>query len=130
MWLPTLSGRAKAIIVIIVICLVLLNAYANMPHQEIEPGKELTVDLIYDSPELSINSSISVQWVPNEDAITYCKVDLQTETQFIWRYDLKEQTKEILIDSKNISVLEEPETEAHFALQNYLWSPMEKKILF
>jgi len=129
MRIETLSRRAKDIVVVIAIGLVLLAVYATIPRQEKESGKELTVDLIYDSPELSVNDLIGVRWVPNGDAFTYYQADPQTKRRYVLRYDLKEQKKEILIDSKNTPVLEEPEIEKRFALPNYLWSPTGKEIL-
>jgi dipeptidyl-peptidase-4 len=114
------------------VTLVLLAAYASMPHQRIESGKKLTLDLIYGSAELSGNDLIGVQWAPNRDAFTYYQSSPQDAILYIWSYDVKTQTREVLIDSDKTSVLEEPRSvgpENRFFVPNYVWSPTGKEIL-
>jgi dipeptidyl-peptidase-4 len=101
-------------------------------HQEVETGKELTVDLIYDSQELVSSDVAGAQWAPNGDTFTYYQPSPQNGSRYIWSYDLKTRTKAVLIDSNKTPVLEEPQSvgpEKRFALPNYLWSPTGREIL-
>jgi dipeptidyl-peptidase-4 len=129
----TVFGRkVKAILVVMAVVLVLLTAYASIPPQRTESGKKLTLDLIYDSPELSGNHLIGVQWTPNGEAFTYYQPSPQKAARYIWRYDLKTGAREILVDSNRTPVLEEPQSvgpENRFFVPNYLWSPTGKEIL-
>lgn len=126
------SSKAKAIAVIMVVVLVVLAAYVSIPRQQMEPEKKLTVDLIYDSPELTSNDLIAVQWAPNRDAFTYYQPSPHNDSRYVWSYDLETQTKEVLIDSNKTPGLGEPQSvgpENRFLLPNYLWSPTGKEIL-
>ena len=129
----TVFGRkVKAILVVMAVVLVLLTAHASIPPQRIESGKKLTLDLIYDSPELSGNHLIGVQWTPNGEAFTYYQPSPQKAARYIWRHDLKTGAREILVDSNRTPVLEEPQSvgpENRFFVPNYLWSPTGKEIL-
>jgi dipeptidyl-peptidase-4 len=119
-------------LVLVLVALVLLAAYASIPHQRMESSKRLTLDLIYSSSELSGNHLTGVQWAPNGHAFTYYQPSLQNATQYIWSYDLKTQTREVLIDSDKTPVLEEPRSvgpENRFFIPNHLWSPTGKEIL-
>ena len=104
---------------------------STSPH-EVETGKELTVDLIYDSQELVSRDVAGAQWAPNGDTFTYYQPSPQNGSRYIWSYDLKTRTKAVLIDSNKTPVLEEPLSvgpEKRFAVPNYLWSPTGKEIL-
>ncbi len=124
--------KVKFILVLVVVALVLLAAYATIPRQGIEQGKKLTLDLIYGSSELSGNHLMGVQWAPSGDAFTYYQPSPQNATRYILSYDLKTRTKAVLIDSNRTPFLEEPQSvgpENRFFVPNYLWSPTGKEIL-
>ena len=92
-------------------------------------GKDLTLDLLYESSELSGKDLVDVQWTPAGDAFTYFQCSSQNDSRYVWSYDLKTRTKEVLIDSNYTPVLGIPEMEKLFALSVYLWSPTGKDIL-
>jgi tricorn protease-like protein len=122
-----LNKKAKAVAVsltALALLQILSGCVAKPQH-----NRRLTVELIYGSQELLGKDVIGVQWTLDGEGFTYYQPDPQTGRPCVWKYDLGTRKKEKLLDSKNIEVLEQPESEKRFTLSNYFWSPSGKAIL-
>jgi dipeptidyl-peptidase-4 len=90
----------------------------------------LTVEDIYENPALQSKSISGVQWTPDGNKFTYFQKDEQSGKLSIWSFDAKSRVRELFIDSGKVPVLQERIREKRFSMDNYLWSPNQKDILF
>ncbi|MFQ5627902.1 MAG: S9 family peptidase [bacterium] len=92
--------------------------------------KMLTVEDIYENPDLQGKSISGVQWAPDGNKFTYFQKDEKSGKLSIWNFDAKSRQREIFIDSDKVDILQERTQEKRFVLDNYIWSPNRKDILF
>lgn len=90
--------------------------------------KQLSVETIFGTRELSGTLPSAVQWTPDGKAFTYFRRS-EEGTLNIWRYDPASKQRSILLDSKKVAILAEQKQEKRFVLGNYFWSPDGKSIL-
>lgn len=110
--------------ILLVLSLMFLGAEATLGQ------KQLTVEDIYENPELRGRSFAGVQWMPDGSGFTYFQPDANEKELIIWRYEIKSQQKQPFLTSKQIPVLQSPRQEKRFTLGNYIWSPDYESVLF
>lgn len=90
----------------------------------------LTVEDIYENQALQSKSVSGIQWLPDGSKFTYFQKAEDTGNLNIWSFDVKSRQREIFISSDEVPVLQERDQEKRFSLDNYIWAPNRRDILF
>lgn len=92
-----------------------------------ERTKEFTVEDIFGTSKFISKSIRGVQWIEGGKAYSYLETDTTTKSTDIWRYEVATGSKSKLVSAEKLVA---KEGDKPYRIQNYIWSPDEKKILF
>jgi dipeptidyl-peptidase-4 len=92
-----------------------------------ERTKEFTVEDIFGTQKFSAKSIRGFQWIKEGKAYSYLETDTAKKQTDIWKYDVATGNKTKLVDASKLVLKED---EKPFRIQNYIWSPDEKNLLF
>ncbi len=92
-----------------------------------ERTKEFTVDDIYASRTFSSQGYRSIRWIEGGKASSYLETDSLTKSTDIWRYDIATGASSVMVRGAGLKI---PGVDTALTIQNYLFSPDEKSILF
>lgn len=120
--LAVASHRVRVILVFFAIaCLAVSTIHAQ---QKI---KEFTLEDLFTGNKFAGKAIRGFRWIEGGKAYSYLEVDTATKKSDIWRYDVASGKKSKLVSARQLVV---NATDESFAIQNYVWSPNEKMILF
>lgn len=92
-----------------------------------ERTKEFTVEDIFGTSKFLSKSIRGFQWIEGGKAYSYLETDTATNHVDIWKYDVATGNKVKLVSAEKLIA---KEGDKPHSVQNYIWSPDEKKILF
>lgn len=110
---------------VMILQIVFLLVFVSQIHAQ----TKLTLDDIFIHEKFKLNDLAGFQWVPNQNQFTYLK-KLDDSKFDIHLYNIQTTTDSILVDWEKIPFLISEKKEKRFSLQNYLWSPDGRMILF
>jgi dipeptidyl-peptidase 4 len=92
-----------------------------------QPKKNLTLEQIYLSGELSPRSPSGLQWAPDGESLTYLEADPQTKLRGLWRLRIQNRQRELLIGGAELRLqgAEEP-----YEIEHYFLSADQKSVFF
>ncbi len=89
--------------------------------------KELTVELIQTNRDFLGKNLTGVQWFSGGEKFSFLKKDPAAKANAIYEHDCKTGEEKILVSGNDLKL--KPEDKP-FSIQNYVWVPNEKYILF
>ena len=96
-----------------------------------ERTKELTIDDIFGSSKFFSRGIRGFQWIKEGAAYSYLETDTAKKQTDVWTVDVASGKKSKLVDASKLVLAGVSDSLARaFRIQNYFWSPDEKKILF
>src|SRR5208283_2329558 len=95
--------------------------------QATQAKKEFTIEDIVNGGKFFNRGIRGFQWIDHGNAYSFLESDTAKKQIDIWRYDVASGKKEKIVDASKLVL---KEGEKPFAVQNYIWSPDESKILF
>lgn len=120
----------KTPIVLLLTYLFLLNAFPQ------ERTKEFTVEDIFGTTKFASKSIRGFQWIKEGKAYSYLETDTAKKQTDVWMYDVETGSKTKLVDAAKLRLKEDDSPDSvvragkPFTIQNYVWSPEGKNILF
>jgi dipeptidyl-peptidase-4 len=115
----TLRCARKATLLILLLSALALQAQ--------ERFKEFTVDDIWTSGKFTGRGIRGFQWIEGGKAYSYLETDTARKQTDLWRCDVASGKKRVLVSGSKLVL---KEGDAAFTVQNYIWSPSGKQVLF
>ncbi len=92
--------------------------------------KELTVEVIFGSDELTPRRLSGLQWTPDGSGFTYYNENKEKNILEFIRCRVRDGACSVWFDSSEVQVFSRSRKEKRFTLPNYIWSPTDHAILF